>query len=102
MESTEKKSFMDDLGKIPNKVWGEFKKFSLLKKAFIVWAVYYVIERLTKSLDFKKEDITENVMELPKKVWGNFWTAPTGSKFLMVILTWYVVKNLYPAETDTK
>ena len=36
MEATEKKSFMDDLGKIPNKVWGEFKTFSLIKKLFIV------------------------------------------------------------------
>ena len=99
MEATEKKSFMDDLGKIPNKVQGEFKTFSLIKKLFIVWAVYYVIERLTKQLDFKKEDITENVLELPKKVWSNFWGAPTGSKFLMVLLTWYVVKNLFPNES---
>ena len=94
---TEKKfNLMDDLSKLSNKV--EFKKYSLPKKAFLVWCVYFVIENLTKDLSLNKKDIIENVIELPKKVWSNFWEAPTGKKALLAFATWYVVKNLFTTE----
>lgn len=103
MEKTESKksNLLEDLTKLPNKVWAEFKKYSLIKKIFLVWCIYYVIENLTKSLSLCKEDITENIILLPKKIWSNFWKAPTGKKFMLLLASWYVVKNLFPEETDT-
>ena len=97
-----KSNLMDDLTKLPNKVWKEFKQFGLLKKGFLVACIYFVIENLTKNLSLRKEDITENIIELPKKIWNNFWEAPTGKKFMLLIAAWYVVKNLFPAEPITE
>jgi hypothetical protein len=100
-EIAKKSNVIEDLTKLPNKVWGEFKEFNLMKKVFLVGCIYFVIENLTKNLSLSKEDITENIIELPKKIWNNFWTAPTGKKFMLLIASWYVVKNLFPSEEST-
>jgi hypothetical protein len=91
-------TLLKDLSALPNKVWSEFKQFTLVKKLIIVWGIYFVIESLTKDLSLSKEDLTDNIIHLPKKVWNNFWSAPTGRKFLLVLMVWYIVKNLYPSK----